>query len=78
MLLLLLLLLRWLLRCGVAALPLVAQAQEQQQEPGQTVVVTATRAPVVKKLDRTVYDAASLARAANRSEERRVGKECPV
>lgn len=61
----LLLLLRRLIRCGVAALPLVAQAQDRQQEPGQTVVVTATRAPVVKKLDRTVYDAASLARAAN-------------
>lgn len=56
----------------LAALPLAVQAQAQeqaqeqeQQERGQTVVVTATRAPVVKKLDKTVHDAANLARAAN-------------
>lgn len=63
--------LRRLIRCGWTALPLMAQAQEQsrdqQPEFAPTVVVTATRAPVLKKLDRTVYDAASLARAANGS-----------
>jgi outer membrane receptor for Fe3+-dicitrate len=63
--------LRRLIRCGWTALPLMSQAQEQsrdqQPEFAPTVVVTATRAPVLKKLDRTVYDAASLARAANGS-----------
>jgi len=63
--------LRRLIRCGFAALPLMAQAQdqapEQQPEPGPAVVVTATRAAVLKKLDRTVYDASNLARAANGS-----------
>jgi outer membrane receptor protein involved in Fe transport len=58
--------LRSALLCALAALPLIARTQEV--DPAiQTVTVTATRAPVVKKLDKTVVDVASAPRAANGS-----------
>jgi len=45
-------------------LPLLAHAQDQAPAV-QTVVVPASTEPVVKKLDKTVYDVAGMARAAN-------------
>ncbi|WP_217907097.1 TonB-dependent receptor [Massilia sp. BJB1822] len=50
--------------CGLAALPMAARAQEQDAA-SQTVVVSATKEPVVKKLDKTVYDVSNMARAVN-------------
>lgn len=50
--------------CGQIVLPAVAHAEDQDASPA-TVIVSATKAPVVKKLDKTVYDAASMPRAAN-------------
>ena len=61
---------RRLAGCALAALqlsPLAARAQEPAPEPVPKVVVTGARAPVVHKLDKTVYDVSNLARAANGS-----------
>lgn len=51
---------------GSAALPLAARAQ-QADAVTQSVTVTAKKALVVKKLDKTVHDVSNLARAANGS-----------
>lgn len=61
---------RQLACCVLAALPLAALAQDQQDQQAPvppTVVVPGTRATVVKQLDKTVYDVTGLARAANGS-----------
>lgn len=55
----------WLL-AGVAPLPCAAQAPEGASAT-QSVTVTAHKAAVVKKLDKTVYDVANSPRAANGS-----------
>jgi len=49
---------------GLATLPLHARAGDPELA---TVTVTAKKAPVVKKLDKTVYDVSSMPRAANGS-----------
>jgi outer membrane receptor protein involved in Fe transport len=61
---------RQLVCCALAALPLAAPAQDQQDQQAPVppaVVVPGTRATVVKQLDKTVYDVTGLARAANGS-----------
>ena len=50
--------------CGLAALPLATRAQEEHPVTA-TVTVTAKKEPVVKKLDKTVYDVSNTPRAAN-------------
>jgi outer membrane receptor protein involved in Fe transport len=47
---------------GFAALPIESRAEDP---PLPTVTVAARKEPVVKKLDKTVYDVSSMARAAN-------------
>ncbi|NHZ94754.1 outer membrane beta-barrel family protein [Massilia sp. CCM 8734] len=49
---------------GCVALPAQARAEEPEVA---TVTVTGKKAPVVKKLDKTVYDVSSMPRAANGS-----------
>ena len=52
--------------CMFVALPGVTHAQEEQPLPAAaTVTVTAKKEPVVKKLDKTVYDVSNTPRAAN-------------
>jgi len=61
---------RRLVCCALAALPLAAPAQDQQDQQAPVtpaVVVTGVRATVVKQLDKTVHDVTGLARAANGS-----------
>ncbi|MBP1206831.1 outer membrane receptor protein involved in Fe transport [Duganella sp. 1411] len=52
--------------CGLVTLPAPSHAQEQDTVT-PTVTVTAKKEPVVKKLDKTVYDVSSMPRAANGS-----------
>jgi outer membrane receptor protein involved in Fe transport len=49
---------------GLAALPVATHAQTDDPAIA-TVTVTATKEPVVRKLDKTVHDVSSMARAAN-------------
>ncbi len=49
---------------GLVALPMAAHAQ-QDDPAGQTVVIAGKKEPVVKKLDKTVYDVSNMPRAAN-------------
>ena len=52
--------------CMFVARPGVTHAQEEQPLPAAaTVTVTAKKEPVVKKLDKTVYDVSNTPRAAN-------------
>jgi outer membrane receptor protein involved in Fe transport len=51
---------------GLAALPVMARAQDQDAGTS-TVTVTAKKEPVVKKLDKTVYNVADMPKAANGS-----------
>jgi len=50
--------------CGQVVLPVVARAEDLDSAPTK-VIVAAKKESVVKKLDKTVYDAAGMARAAN-------------
>ncbi|HWW71975.1 MAG TPA: TonB-dependent receptor plug domain-containing protein, partial [Duganella sp.] len=52
--------------CGLVALPTASHAQEPDPVT-PTVTVTAKKEPVVKKLDKTVYDVSNMPRAANGS-----------
>ncbi|HEX8612856.1 MAG TPA: TonB-dependent receptor [Telluria sp.] len=54
----------FLILLGIGALPLDTRAEEAEVA---TVTVTAKKAPVVKKLDKTVHDVSSMPRAANGS-----------
>jgi len=51
---------------GLIALPGITRA-EDQDSASSTVIVTAKKAPVVKKLDKTVYNVSDMPRAANGS-----------
>jgi uncharacterized protein YabE (DUF348 family) len=51
---------------AAAALPGETDAADQDQA-SQTVIVTATKEAVARKLDKTVYDVTNMARAANGS-----------
>jgi outer membrane receptor protein involved in Fe transport len=54
--------------CGLAALPVTARAGDGDGDPGApTVTVTAKKAAVARKLDKTVYQVADTPRAANGS-----------
>jgi outer membrane receptor protein involved in Fe transport len=54
--------------CALFALPMPGRGQGQEAEPvTPAVTITAQKAAVVKKLDKTVYDVAAMARAANGS-----------
>jgi outer membrane receptor protein involved in Fe transport len=55
---------RWVILFGLAALTVDARADDQDPVT-PTVTVTAKREPVVKKLERTVYDVSNMPRAAN-------------
>jgi len=50
--------------CMLAALPSASYAEEEQQS-GATVTVTAKKEPVLKKIDKTIYDVSNMPRAAN-------------
>jgi outer membrane receptor protein involved in Fe transport len=55
-----------LIPCAYVAMPLAAHAQDQNQDSAPTtVIVSATKAPVLRKLDKTVYDTANMPRAVN-------------
>ncbi|WP_402721345.1 TonB-dependent receptor [Janthinobacterium rivuli] len=53
-----------LLLAGLVTLPLEIRAQESES---QTVTITGKKEPVVKKIDKTVYDVSNMARAENGS-----------
>lgn len=50
--------------CGQILLPIVAHAEDQDPPP-TTVIVSGKKEAVVRKLDKTVYDAAGMPRAVN-------------
>ena len=55
-----------LILCWLVALPMTTHSQEEQSlPPAATVTVTAKKEPVLKKIDKTVYDVSNMPRAAN-------------